>query len=847
MNKAFKKFRRNKKADCYERAAELIMFYKGYTINDLMEPNLLQKDHDLFYGFWGQVLNRSQRIKGTSSSVSIIKKWKDILFQLDDPRYKEETKDKKSIETEGETEKKKKELEKKPVRMFIVTSNIDGEFIKAGMKENELYETRGDILNWQCVIPCCKQFFKVNEDFRFEISLEGGIAKPVKFTERKQTQKETKETSTVDEKEFNFFSPTGKKDYFKKQLYATSPRFSSYSKYPSTPRSGRISETEAKPHPSSFGEGRGLYYRYFSPDVSEQIKNPEFYFRPSSGSRLTTVFNKDSCVLGALRQLEKEASLTPYERKDAVIQRHEVFPMEEETQTNNKESEENIHRDLHELAFSNYIEPIDEGVLEITIIDPMIHYHQFYTDINKTDEIITEKDIEEFKSNPLPIVPRDNTLIPGSNIEFLVSVQIFDLDKGGVCVSYFKKTIPTIRRKREEDGICVDSLVLNVHELTEVPDHTLPLRGKVSLVCQQLESKNSKVDKWMSKLYKKRIEDKPWQLVGEFNMKKFVEKNKESYFQRLQIKQLNRIRLLQTEEEISTSYVNVRMLDFNLRSKDTIHQLKMRAIQQSEKPAELLTIFVDTPISDFSTVNDKTLDVSTPLESNTGVKVSESINTSITKIMKELPIPSVPKFPKAINQNETTIEMSPISPTFNENSFKRSSTPAPFLPKHNVSLGNLSKAVVETDLDLFNPKKKPLMNRIFCESCRGLARPRVKMNPNDDAWVKTSMLNLRSWTTKVKKAMQEEGRSVVIIEIGAEQKLRQISEGFMKQTQHFGCEMIRINPKLKKSIKTGQKEVLKPPGAEEQYNLIDEESTFSVINKIEQHLTEIAEKTSLSY
>lgn len=118
MNKQFKRFRRNKKADPYEKAAESIFLSyfviivvgenfslvsgnqvlsdvvsncKAYseaelTLKDLNNPQWITKDGDLFYGVWGQVLNRFQRMR-MNDCYPMMLGWRNALFKEEDERF----------------------------------------------------------------------------------------------------------------------------------------------------------------------------------------------------------------------------------------------------------------------------------------------------------------------------------------------------------------------------------------------------------------------------------------------------------------------------------------------------------------------------------------------------------------------------------------------------------------------------------------------------------------------------------------------------------------------------------------------------------------------------------------
>ena len=814
------------------------------NLERLYNPNLLDKDSELFYGFWGQALNRSQRSSGTATTVKIVSNWKEAYFQLNDPRFQVEEKKKGPKE---ETPQDAKKFLNKPNRLFIVTSNIDGEFLKEGFSDNELYETRGDILSWQCSIPCCKNVFRTKEDFRFEISQESGRAPSLKYAENKNHKKPENEDNdqdiqTITEDDCNIYSATGKKDYFKKQLYME--------KLGDVKILGK--ENMA---PSTIAEKRGTYFQFFAPkDVPDKFKNPGIFQRPGSASRRTSsLFGRNNYILGSLADLgsttnhntDDNSRIQPglntrsmTEKREAVLQRYNLLNTDIEPtsdhshqpKTNvhnnlklvieNKRGEEtkmeahyeDIHASLHDLAFSGEIDPSEEGYLEVNIIDPMIHYHQFYTDVHNSDEILTEKDLLEFRKHPVPIIPKDHTLVSASpNMRYIISLKVTNLDDElsmEPILSYTSKVSPTIRRKREEDGIFVDSVIINVEDVVKKvssnPKHTLPVRGKVSMIVQPLKpSSYGNSFKLVS------ADEKPWQLVGEYNMRLFIGTNSHSNPKSRRKKDSPKNSSIDKQ---SSHFHNVRMLDLSLKTRDSVHSLKLRAVQQlqhASQNVELSTIFVDMPITDFTTITEKK---------------KQNLNISTTSIST----PTTGSFTPTSSMTPTPMGKPPID--FESAALKKSM---------NYSDLVSSRVKSEEDIDQYNPRKQPVINRIFCETCRGAARPRMRMNIADEKWIKTSMIPFKTWSTKIKKIIQEEGRNVVVLEIGAEAKLRTMTDAIVKQNS--GTEVIRINPKLR--VIKGQKEKMKvPSGAEGQYNIIEDPSSSAALKKIDQFLSEIAER-----
>ncbi len=58
-----------------------------------------------------------------------------------------------------------KYAEKLPLQYFVYTSNVDGQFQKAGFSENRIYEIHGSIHQMQCSIPCSSKPWLADEYF----------------------------------------------------------------------------------------------------------------------------------------------------------------------------------------------------------------------------------------------------------------------------------------------------------------------------------------------------------------------------------------------------------------------------------------------------------------------------------------------------------------------------------------------------------------------------------------------------------------------------------------------------------------------------------------------------------
>jgi len=72
-------------------------------------------------------------------------------------------------------EKLKKFLEKDNKNYFIISSNVDGFFLKAGYNPNLVHEVHGVIRKFQCIIPCTRTVWEP-DDWNFDICTKTMIA-----------------------------------------------------------------------------------------------------------------------------------------------------------------------------------------------------------------------------------------------------------------------------------------------------------------------------------------------------------------------------------------------------------------------------------------------------------------------------------------------------------------------------------------------------------------------------------------------------------------------------------------------------------------------------------------------
>lgn len=96
--------------------------FKGRNFSEISTPHWFQTDPKLAWGFFGHRLNL-YRSAVPHPGFEILKHW----------------------------------AARMPLGYFIFTSNVDGQFQKAGFPENKILECHGSIHHLQCATPCCNQ------------------------------------------------------------------------------------------------------------------------------------------------------------------------------------------------------------------------------------------------------------------------------------------------------------------------------------------------------------------------------------------------------------------------------------------------------------------------------------------------------------------------------------------------------------------------------------------------------------------------------------------------------------------------------------------------------------------
>mmetsp|Transcript_11624 Transcript_11624/g.26627 ORF Transcript_11624/g.26627 Transcript_11624/m.26627 type:complete len:380 (-) Transcript_11624:439-1578(-) len=196
----------------YKDIADVDAYKKmNVTYADLCIPDWLLKDPEIFYGFWGSCYND---YLGTCPhrGYEIVKEWVHTGFKAgngfsgpsgdwatnrkthgyDDimkpikqssrllPNTARPTsalvpasRDTYSFTNRPKSTsmiRKKLDMHQlKEPEFFVYTSNVDTAFQRAGINSELIYEIHGDVMKWQCRIPCCQKVWTLPDEYRFEV------------------------------------------------------------------------------------------------------------------------------------------------------------------------------------------------------------------------------------------------------------------------------------------------------------------------------------------------------------------------------------------------------------------------------------------------------------------------------------------------------------------------------------------------------------------------------------------------------------------------------------------------------------------------------------------------------
>ena len=68
-------------------------------------------------------------------------------------------------------------IERNRAGYFVVTSNVDGQFQKAGYSDDRILEVHGSIHHLQCSTPCCRNIWENNEQIPINTPIPCGPAR----------------------------------------------------------------------------------------------------------------------------------------------------------------------------------------------------------------------------------------------------------------------------------------------------------------------------------------------------------------------------------------------------------------------------------------------------------------------------------------------------------------------------------------------------------------------------------------------------------------------------------------------------------------------------------------------
>mmetsp|Transcript_7162 Transcript_7162/g.11323 ORF Transcript_7162/g.11323 Transcript_7162/m.11323 type:complete len:402 (+) Transcript_7162:60-1265(+) len=135
----------------------------GLEYSDICQPQMLEKDPELFYGFWGQCYTDYRNTR-PHDGYSIVKEWRNRIVNKSaavsksiQQRMKEEFESQKSFDSE-EIKRQTPYLIEDPTAQaaYVFTSNCDAHFYDY-FPANEIHDCHGNIELWQCSNRDCEE------------------------------------------------------------------------------------------------------------------------------------------------------------------------------------------------------------------------------------------------------------------------------------------------------------------------------------------------------------------------------------------------------------------------------------------------------------------------------------------------------------------------------------------------------------------------------------------------------------------------------------------------------------------------------------------------------------------
>ena len=128
----------------YKDIADIPAYHaRGVTYPDLCQPDWVQSEPELFYGFWGMCFN-DYRATSPHEGYSIVARWRDAVRA----RGRDG-----GVDAELRALLRKDEGEESAGAFFAFTSNVDAHSFTA-FERNEVRECHGNTERWQCAGEC---------------------------------------------------------------------------------------------------------------------------------------------------------------------------------------------------------------------------------------------------------------------------------------------------------------------------------------------------------------------------------------------------------------------------------------------------------------------------------------------------------------------------------------------------------------------------------------------------------------------------------------------------------------------------------------------------------------------
>ena len=136
---------------------------RGVTYHDLCQPQVLEDDPALFYGFWGGCFNDYRRV-APHAGYGIIARWRDQLFSRASPAARALAKASAKMATANGASEASEAAARPRGPFFSLTSNVDEHWLRGGrFAPAEVYECHGNTEHWQCADRACRDSLLAEE------------------------------------------------------------------------------------------------------------------------------------------------------------------------------------------------------------------------------------------------------------------------------------------------------------------------------------------------------------------------------------------------------------------------------------------------------------------------------------------------------------------------------------------------------------------------------------------------------------------------------------------------------------------------------------------------------------